>query len=129
MRIERGERFVEHQDAGACRQHARQRHALLLATGKLRRVALAEGRHVEPLQLFVHDLVALFLRRILRDSSRHVLLDREVREQHVVLEQKRRLALLRLQVDALFAVEEHLAVHDDAALVGRLDARDRAHRE
>lgn len=59
------------------------------------------------------------------DVIRH----RQVRKQHVVLEQKGRFTLLRRQVDLLLGIEEHLAIHNDPALIRRLDARDAAQRE
>ena len=39
MRVERGERLIEQQRFGLDRKRARQRHALLLAAGKLARIA------------------------------------------------------------------------------------------
>ena len=129
VRVQRAERLVEHQDARARRQHARERHALLLAAGQLAGIAPVEPLQAEAFQLAGHDGRAISLRHVLADARRHVLRHREVGKQHVVLEQQRRLALLRREVDASVGVEEHLPVHDDAPLVGRFDAGDAAHRE
>ena len=100
---------------------------MLLSTRKLRRVTLSERRHVEAVQFLGHDGIALVFRRVLGNAGSHVLLDRQIGEQHVILEQQGGLAFLRFQIDALLAVEEHLVVHDDSPLVGRLDSGDGAH--
>jgi hypothetical protein len=49
LRVERGKRFVEQQDAGVDRQRAGQRGALPLATGELIRVAIGQfGKAAAP---------------------------------------------------------------------------------
>ena len=59
-------------------------------------------------------------------GAEDVLLHRHIREQGVVLEQQAHVPLLRGQVDALLAVEQHPAIQHDAAAVGLDDARDAA---
>ena len=127
MRVERRERLVQHEDARPRRQHARKRHALLLAARQLRRIAPVETGQAEPLQLPFDDARPLVFRHVFADARAHVLFDRQVGKQHVVLEQQRGLALLRRQVHARFGIEENGIVHHDAAFVGTLDARDAAH--
>ena len=95
VRIERGERLVEHEDARARREHASKRHALLLAAGELHGIALLEARQAEALELGLHHGVAVGRRHVLGDARRHVLRHGQVGEQHVVLEQQGRFALLR----------------------------------
>ena len=129
VRVERAERLVQHEDARPRRQHAGERHALLLAAGELRRVALVEALQAEALELRGHDGIAHAARHGALDARAHVLGHGEVREQHVALEQKRRLTLLRREVVPLRGIEEHLVVNHDAPLVGRLDAGDAAHGE
>src|SRR5439155_2329442 len=43
LQVERSERLVEEQDAGTVYERARERHALLLATGELARLAVLEA--------------------------------------------------------------------------------------
>ncbi len=129
VRVQGAEGLVQHEDAGARRQHAGQGHALLLAAGELGRVALSEAAQPEALQLLGHQSLPLGPRHLAPDARGNVVGHGEVREQHVVLEQERRLALLRRQVHPGLRVEEHLAVHHDASLIRRLDAGNAAQRE
>ena len=47
MRIQRGKRLVEHQKLGLVHKYARERHALLLAAGELRRVVPVSYTHLD----------------------------------------------------------------------------------
>ena len=127
VRVESRERLVQHEDARTHRQHAGQRHALLLAARQLSRIAPVEPFQPETLELCGHQRVAVGLRRLAPDARGHVLGHRQIREQHVALEQQRRLALLRREVDLPLGIEEHPIVHHDASLVRRLDAGDASH--
>ncbi len=51
LQVERSERLVEQQHLGQVDQRPRQRHALLLAAGELRRAPLRLGGEPDPLQL------------------------------------------------------------------------------
>ena len=127
--VKGGERLVEHEDAGTRRNHARKRHALLLAAGKASRIALGELLHGEDGKRADGRLVALLLGERLGHASLHILLHRQVGEELVVLEEVGGLALLRGEVDAALGIKEDAVVHNDASLVGRLDAGDTAHGE
>ena len=127
--VKGGERLVEHEDAGARRNHARKRHALLLAAGEAPRIALGELLHGEDGKRADGRLVALLLGHGFGHARLHVLLHRQVGEELVVLEEVGGLALLRGEVDAALGIEEDAVVHNDASLVGRLDAGDAAHGE
>ena len=95
MRVQSAEGLVQHEDARARRQHAGERDALLLAAGELGRIALPETAQTEALQLLGDDALALRLRHLAPDARADVVRHCQVGKQHVVLEQKRRLALLR----------------------------------
>ena len=56
-RVERAERLVEQQHLGLHRQRAGQRHALALAAGELRGVAVGEALQVHELEQLVHPLL------------------------------------------------------------------------
>ena len=73
--------------------------------------------------------MALLLGHGFGHARLHVLLHRQVGEELVVLEEVGGLALLRGEVDATLGIEEDAVVHNDASLVGRLDAGDAAHGE
>src|SRR5207237_9222415 len=51
-RVERGERLIEQKDLGLGHQGARERDALLLPAGELRRKALGVALHVDQLEQF-----------------------------------------------------------------------------
>ena len=99
----------------------------MLATGELGRVALGEILDIEAVELPADDDLPLFLGHLTGDTRRHVVLHRKVGEEHVVLEEQGRLALLGAQVDLGSGVEEDLVVHHDAALVRGLDTCDTTH--
>ncbi len=129
MGVQGAEGLVQHEDAGPGRQHARQRHALLLSARELRRIALAEAAQAEAFQFLGDDPRPLFFSHLAPDAGADIVGHGEVREEHVVLEQQRRLALLWREVHPCCRVEEHPVVHDDAPLIGGLDAGDAAQGE
>ena len=120
LRVERAERLVEQQHFRLDRQRARERDALPLSAGQLRRVPIAEVVELHELQQ-VGDLVGdLVVRRAMRSRShaeaeRDVLEHRHVAEERVVLKHEPDAALARLPVRRVLAVEQH------AALVGRFE--------
>ena len=94
--IEVGEWFVQQQHVWLDHQRARQRHALLLAAGKLVRCAVGIFFHLHNPKRFGHPL--FFLRRAhgphLQAVS-HVLRHSQVRPQGVVLKNHPRVAPMR----------------------------------
>ena len=97
-RVERAERLVEEQHLRLDRERARERHALPLAAGELRRIALAEPLELHELEQLVHALADLRLRPLAhRQAERDVVGDRHVLERRVVLEDEADAALLRPQ--------------------------------
>ena len=123
LRVKVAQRLVHQQDARLNDECARQRDALLLAAGELRRALLLEAIQAESAQLLGHAGGALLLAGA-KDAHADVLLDGHVGEELVVLEEVAHAALLRAEVHAGRRVKEHTVVEDDAALVGRDDARD-----
>ncbi len=108
--VEVGQRLVEQQDLRLDRESARDRHALLLAPGKLAGAArlepgelhqLEHGRHLAP------DVVAR--QPALLQPERHVLRDRHVRPQRVVLEHHAHVAPPRRHRADVAAPDQHLA--------------------
>ena len=83
---------------------------------------------LKPLKAEHADLLrqhaALFRFVAAADAAEDILLHAHVREQRVLLKEITDLALLRRQVDLLFAVKEHAVAEHDAPAVGRHDARD-----
>ncbi len=98
-RVERRQRLVEQQHARLGDERARQRDALLLAAGKLRRHALGVRRHRDEFEELHRPLAP----RLLLDAA-HLQRERdivdagEVRKQRVALKHHRRAALGRRQV-------------------------------
>ena len=119
LQVERAERLVEEQDAGAVHERPRERDALPLPTRELRRAAaLVAGEPDHPegladpaLPLGPGDLAD-------RQAVRDVVADVHVREQRVVLEDRVHVALERRPVRDVLAVEE------DATLGRQLEAGD-----
>ena len=56
FRIERAERLIEENQARLADDRARERHALLLAAGELRRIAVAEIAERDQRQRLLHPL-------------------------------------------------------------------------
>src|SRR2546426_6235264 len=118
-RVERPERFVQQQHAGPGRQGARERHALPLPAGELRRLPAPVIPQLNQLEQLVHALPDLA-----RGQPSHpqpegdVLADAQVFEQRMTLEDESNPAFLDRHPCALVPVEEY------AALVGDLQAGD-----
>ncbi len=122
--VERRERLIQHQNRRLSRKHPSESHPLLLSPGELRRVLLAEPVQVEEVEKHTHVVVALLTGGRAVHAALDVLGHRHVGEQLVVLEEERRAALLRSEVDLGRRVEERDAVHDDAPGIRRLHAGD-----
>ena len=101
-------------------ERARQRDALALAAGELRRPALAERAELHELEHFARALRALVAAPTPRTRGPYATFSstRHVREQRVVLEHGVDVALVRRHVGDVRAVEQHLPA------VGLLEARD-----
>ena len=114
--VEGGHRLVEEQDLRLMGERSREGHALLLATGQLGRLRLRQVSDPEPLE------------QVARLASRegHVPLDRQVREQRVLLEHVAHGALLGPAVDPPLAVEPDLAVRRNEPARRLYEPRDRA---
>ena len=120
-RVERRQRLVEQQDLRIGDQRARQRHALLLAAGELRRQAAGVGLHLHELQ---HARApargALLVDAAHLQAEGDVVDAVEMREQRVALEHHRRAARRRRQIGDVLGAE------DDVALARLLVAGDHA---
>ena len=82
VRIEIGERFIEHQKRWLDDQSARQRHPLLLSPGQCGGIRSANAAQPDPLQHRKRAPVALVDRIApLLQAERHVVAHRQVREQ------------------------------------------------
>ena len=122
--VERGERLVHQQDPRLREQRAADRHALLFAAGELVRQSLQQ--RLEPEQFDdVRRIDDTRGSRRATQSVEQVGLDVEVREKQCVLEYVAEPSLVRRQVDAASAVEQRLAVDDDASALRAADAGDR----
>ncbi len=111
--VERAEGLVEQQYLGLHRQRAGQCDALALAAGELRRVAVRQPVELHELQQLHHLVGDLRVARPLAprldtQAEGHVLEDRHVVEQRVVLEDEADLALAHVRAGRVFAVEQHL---------------------
>lgn len=126
--IERTERLIEKQDLWRACKDACKRAALLLATRELRRLQGFEPRELHALYLSMRTLEALLAGRSF-GSCKHILLDRHVREESVLLEEVADMALPGRHIDVLLRVEEHPPVQDDAPLVGLHEASDSPERQ
>src|SRR3954466_7243525 len=117
--VERAERLVEEERPRAVDERARERHALLLATGELAGLALAQAAELherEGLGDARADLVAADLAAF--EPEADVALDAQVREQRVGLEDRVDVAAIGRVLGDLVATEE------DAALGRVLEAAD-----
>ncbi|MCY1301652.1 hypothetical protein D9M70_512770 [compost metagenome] len=85
--VERAERLVEQQNLRPFYQRPGERHALALATGKLRRLAIKQRRQLQLLRNLVDALPDFALgKAVLLQSEGDVLADRQVRKQRIGLE-------------------------------------------
>src|SRR4051812_5210121 len=108
--VECAERLVEEQHLRLHRQRARERHPLALATGELRRVALAVCLEMNELQQLVHALADALLRRLAdRQREADVVAHRHVLERRVVLEHEADVALAGRLRCAVLARDQHPA--------------------
>ena len=98
LEVERAERLVEEEDGGSVDERPGQRDPLRLAAGDLGRLALLEAGQLDQLEHVGDarlDLVALDL--LAPQPEGDVVLDRQVREQRVVLEDRVDVPLVRRQ--------------------------------
>ena len=91
LRIQRAERFIQQQNLRLYRQGARQRHALLLTTGQLRRIAIRQVSQLHHLQQFGHfgfnrRRIGSFTARQHGQAKSDVIEHRHMAEQRIVLE-------------------------------------------
>ena len=121
--VERGEGLVEQDRLRLGAEDAGERDALLLPAGELRGMLFLQALQPEHPELF-RGQRALFRPAPRADAAENVLLNGHVGKERVLLEEIADPALLRREVDLLFAVEEHAAVQHDPAAVGRHDAGD-----
>src|SRR5262249_16467356 len=125
--VEVAERLVEQDETRLHRQAPRQRDALLLPAGELRRIAVLELRQPDQLERGEHapaDIALLDLSQL--QAERDVVVHRHVRPEPVVLEDKPDLARVRRNQDAPSQVLPDFAVDPDAAVVRHLQTGDAA---
>ena len=118
LRVERAERLVEQEHRGSIAMRAGERHALALAAGELRRIALLQAGELHEVEEFRGAAADLGLggpRRAGPDlqAEADILDDRHVLEQRVVLEHEADIALLHGLLRGVLVAEE------DGAAVGR----------
>ena len=108
--VEVGQRLVEQQHAWLDHQRAGDGHALLLAAGQLRGIACLEARELDERQHAAHALAALRARHPPHvEAERHVVEDRQMREERVALEDHPEAAALGWQGVEALVVEPDLA--------------------
>src|SRR6267378_2713516 len=123
--VERAERLVQQQDLGLDGQRASERDSLALAPRELRRVAVRKPVELDQAQQVVHPRLDLLARRPRPsrpdpETEGHVLEDRHLPEERVVLEAEAHLALAGAASRGLLAVDE------DFTGIGRGQASDDA---
>ena len=123
LQVERAERLVEQQHRGQVDERARERDALALAARELARLGLRAVREAHELEHLPHAARDLGLCDLLAAQAEgDVLEEREMLEERVALEH-------RVDVAAVGRhVLDGLALEQDVALVGLLEARDHAQR-
>ena len=114
LRIQRAERFVQQQNLRFHRRGARQRHALFLAAGQLRRIAvgqMAQLYHFQQLGDFLFDRrgVRPLAARQHGQAEGDVVEHRHVAEQRIVLKHEAHAPVARVHVADVGAVEAQLA--------------------
>ena len=122
--VQRREGLIQQEQLGTVHQHPGQRHPLLLSARQLAGLALFQIAKLEHGQRLVQRPFPTGLVPLPVKAAGQVLPDRHVRKQGVVLEQVPHPALLWLQVDPPFSVEQHPSIQFDAAPVRALDASD-----
>ncbi len=111
--VEIGERLVEQEDLRIAHDRAAHGDALALPAGELARLAVEQFLDVEDAGGLLHALLDLGLGKMLQPQpERHVLVDRHVRIERVVLEHHRHVAVFRRHVVDDRAVDRDLAVGD-----------------
>ena len=135
-RVEVGQRLVEQQQPRLDDQRPGERHPLLLAAGELPRIALQHAAQLDHAQHRVDPLADLRLADAAHlQSEREVALDRQVREQRVVLEHHADVAALRRLAGDFLAIEQdpsririfeagHAAQRGGLAAAARAEQRD-----
>ena len=109
-RVERAERLVEEQHLRLRREGAREAHALALAPGELRRIAVAQALELDEVQELVDALADLVLRPLPHlQAERDVVAHGHVLEGGVVLEDEPDVPLLRRERGRVLSGEEDLA--------------------
>ena len=97
--VEVGERLVHEEDLGLTRDSAAHGNALTLTAGERRGLAVEQLLEVEDARGIVHDLIDLVLRGLAQaQRERHVLVNRHVRVERVVLKHHRDVAVLGLHI-------------------------------
>ena len=119
MGVQRGKGLVQHEQLRLGDEHPGEGGPLLLPAGELAGELALQPLQPEAADVFRHPGGVLF-----PQPGGDVLLHRHGGEQGVVLEQQAHPPLLGPQVDLFLRVEQHPAVHHDAARVRPLDARD-----
>ena len=108
--VERAERLVEEQHLRVDRERPGKAHALPLAAGELRRVAVRERLELDELEQLADALPHLVLRPLADlQAERDVVPDRHVLEGRVVLEDEPDPAVLRRDTRDVLLGEKHLA--------------------
>ncbi len=109
-RVQRAERLVEQEHARLHGERARERHALALAAGELRRVAIGPAAEVDEREQLVDALADLGLRALADlQAERDVVAHGHVLEGRVVLEDEADAAVLGGHRRHGLAGEQHLA--------------------
>src|SRR5690606_32287840 len=112
--VEGAEGLVEQQHLGLHGQRPRQGHALSLASGKLRRIAVGQPLQLDQLQQLIDPspnfrLLGPLAPRPYAQPEGDVVEHRHVAEQRIVLEDEANLALAHMDVGRVFAVKQDLA--------------------
>ena len=137
LAVQRGKRLVQQQKVGAHHKRARHRDALLLATRQPRDRPVGKVLHPHQRQRLGHGRGRVTLAHpACAQAEGHVLRDRQMREQRIVLEHDRDVALVRRQRGYIAPRKDHRPVvrrhqpRDDAqkrglATPGRAQERDK----
>ena len=112
LRVEVGERLVEHQQIRLDDQRARKRHALPLSAGHLARIAALKALQVDDLQHvqdFFSDGLLVHLAHL--QAEGHVVKHGQVREERIALEHEAEVALVQRHLRVVLTVKDDLARH------------------
>ena len=122
MAVQGGEELVQHQQIGPADQDAGQGRPLGLPAGELGGPQLLQPLQAHHGHRLLEQGLLFVPVRLPAQAAQNVLGHRHIGEQGVALEQVAHPPPLGGQVDALFAVEQGLAVQDDTPPVGPLNA-------